>query len=350
MDQEERVLSQRARHRGQRPLLRPQSGSREDTAGDFYAELQSSNGAEEMKMSDGCVREEVNVLEGRIGYVVEDWHERVAWGLVEADGEEILIGDPSKDEDSSEQQDIVEAAGSAEKKCYMGLLGEDLIYHVIRYLEADMYGVLACCSHEMHRIATSDNLFRELCMWTYTVQSQRGRMRVERWGGHWRSMFLLRPRVRVNGLYFQRVSYIKTPDRNMWYQGEPGEILECVYYRYLRFFASGVALYGISLQPPKVAAGMLEMPDESSNAVSKGDYVVLPGCRVVANFMAEFGRVELNMQVGNGERGHFTRLLLLRHLQYPFASQGGEARELPILANIFKFRRLPIRTKPKGVW
>uniref|UniRef100_A0A6U4L306 F-box protein Hrt3/FBXO9 C-terminal domain-containing protein n=1 Tax=Phaeomonas parva TaxID=124430 RepID=A0A6U4L306_9STRA len=219
----------------------------------------------------------------------------------------------------------------------------------MRYLESDMYGVISCCSLDLRRLGGDEVLFRQLCELTYAVQSRRGKLRVERWGHSWRNMYVNRPRMRVNGLYFQRVSYIKRPERNMWYDGEAGNILECIYYRYLRFFRTGEVLYGISLQPPKQAAVLLT--DVSSadvhQDVSVGEFEVLPGRRVQVSVRTDHGRVVLDLDIDNGERGSFTRLKLNSHLQFPYSSNTGEARELPILANVFKYRRLPIRTKPK---
>ena len=348
---------------------------------DYVGATESKSGADGLPEHWDELDNEADILEAKQAPPVESWDERVAWGLVDEDGEEVLVDPDAALSDDEEAflwrggaADIAEEAKAAgeegkapgeegkapgeegkapggkkglrivmpRKPCYMSKLSDDLCFVLLRFLDADALGVLACCSKWLNRNATNEALFQWHCESTYPMQCDKGQLRVDRWGG-WRAMFTRRPRLRVNGFYFQRVAYIKKPEKNMWYTGEEGTVLECTYYRYLRFFNNGRALYGISLDPPKVAARSYGHVDAAPKDVHAGAFTVLPGRVIRVEVLAPNGRVELELQLTDGERGKFARLILTSHRQFP--RQATEPRDIPLLAQCFKFRRLPIRKR-----
>ena len=57
----------------------------------------------------------------------------------------------------------------------------------------------------------------------------------------WRAVFPTLPRVRSNGCYRLRASYIRTAYRDMWHN--PGPMLQCVFHRVFQFRPDGSLLY-----------------------------------------------------------------------------------------------------------
>jgi F-box protein 9 len=66
--------------------------------------------------------------------------------------------------------------------------------------------------------------------------------------GSWRNMFVQRPRVRLDGVYVSRNTYVRT-GISEWRREKPVHL--CVYYRYLRFIKGGKFVYRTSPYPLK---------------------------------------------------------------------------------------------------
>ena len=66
--------------------------------------------------------------------------------------------------------------------------------------------------------------------------------------GSWRNMFLQRPRVRLDGVYVSRNTYVRT-GISEWRREKPVHL--CVYYRYLRFIKGGKFVCRTSPYPLK---------------------------------------------------------------------------------------------------
>ena len=67
--------------------------------------------------------------------------------------------------------------------------------------------------------------YQVFCERIYLDQSKMKTMKVSRYGS-WKSMLVQRPRLRMNGFYYLKTSYIKKPVRDMWTDILPGQILE----------------------------------------------------------------------------------------------------------------------------
>jgi F-box protein 9 len=77
-----------------------------------------------------------------------------------------------------------------------------------------------------------------------------------KYGSNWRKMFMIRPRVRFNGIYISTCNYVRAGASQSW--NTPVHIV--TYYRYLRFYPNGTVLSLLSTcQPAEVVHGFNKM-------------------------------------------------------------------------------------------
>uniref|UniRef100_A0A4W3JBG2 F-box only protein n=1 Tax=Callorhinchus milii TaxID=7868 RepID=A0A4W3JBG2_CALMI len=90
----------------------------------------------------------------------------------------------------------------------------------------------------------------------------------------WRQMFLERPRVRFDGVYINKTTYIRQGEESLdgfyraWHQVE--------YYRYLRFFADGQAMMLTTPEDPQTVVPRLCTRNPRIDAVLFGHYRLSP--------------------------------------------------------------------------
>ncbi|XP_077080206.1 F-box only protein 9 isoform X2 [Siphateles boraxobius] len=86
----------------------------------------------------------------------------------------------------------------------------------------------------------------------------------------WREMFLERPRVRFDGVYISKTSYIRQGEESLdgfyraWHQVE--------YYRYLRFFPDGQAMMLTTPEDPLVVVPRLRSKNSRMDSIMLGHY------------------------------------------------------------------------------
>ncbi|XP_039546430.1 F-box only protein 9 [Pimephales promelas] len=86
----------------------------------------------------------------------------------------------------------------------------------------------------------------------------------------WREMFLERPRVRFDGVYISKTSYIRQGEESLdgfyraWHQVE--------YYRYLRFFPDGQAMMLTTPEDPLAAVPRLRSKNSRMDSIMLGHY------------------------------------------------------------------------------
>ncbi|KAG0136767.1 hypothetical protein HOY82DRAFT_548667 [Tuber indicum] len=77
-----------------------------------------------------------------------------------------------------------------------------------------------------------------------------------KYGSNWRKMFMIRPRVRFNGIYISTCNYVRAGASQSW--NTPVHIV--TYYRYLRFYPNGTVLSLLSTcEPAEVVHGFNKM-------------------------------------------------------------------------------------------
>lgn len=89
--------------------------------------------------------------------------------------------------------------------------------------------------------------------------------------GSWRKMWLLRPRVRTDGLYVSRNTYIRVGVAE-WKTTNPVHVV--CYFRYIRFYPSGRFLYKNSSQKIKDVAKSMNFRTAKIDCTYSGHYTL----------------------------------------------------------------------------
>ncbi|KAI9113386.1 hypothetical protein K1719_015911 [Acacia pycnantha] len=87
----------------------------------------------------------------------------------------------------------------------------------------------------------------------------------------WRKMWLLRPRLRIDGLYVSRNTYIRVGVAE-WKTTNPVHVV--CYFRYMRFFPSGRFLYKNSSEKIKKVAKCMNFRSSKADCVFGGHYTL----------------------------------------------------------------------------
>eukprot|EP00164_Ancoracysta_twista_P002142 GFYU01002830.1.p1 GENE.GFYU01002830.1~~GFYU01002830.1.p1 ORF type:complete len:325 (-),score=74.11 GFYU01002830.1:125-985(-) len=113
---------------------------------------------------------------------------------------------------------------------------DDLLHTVFKYL--DPYS-LGCCFRVCklwNRLAHDESLWAQICEQTYPDCNDDIR---QMYGCNWKRMFIERPRLRFDGCYVSKNSYLRK-GANEWQVGIG--VHEVVFYRVLRFYSTGEVL------------------------------------------------------------------------------------------------------------
>jgi F-box protein 9 len=112
------------------------------------------------------------------------------------------------------------------------MIHDELLHTIFCFLPVDAYGTLALVSPHWKHLTRTEAVYRRLCERLYLNQSKRRQLHVSRFGGSYRRMLEVRPRVRAaGGCYVLKYSQIKQIQRDMWTEVPVGAILESIYYR-----------------------------------------------------------------------------------------------------------------------
>ncbi|KAL3924763.1 MAG: hypothetical protein SGILL_000845 [Bacillariaceae sp.] len=131
------------------------------------------------------------------------------------------------------------------------MLSDELLHKVFSFLPVDTYGTLALVSPHWKHLTRTETVYKRLCERLYLNQSKRRQLHVSKFGGSYRRMLEVRPRVRAaGGCYVLKYTQIKKIQRDMWTEVPVGAILESIYYRYMYFQEDGRVLYALSSSPP----------------------------------------------------------------------------------------------------
>jgi F-box protein 9 len=84
---------------------------------------------------------------------------------------------------------------------------EELAHNIFAFLSVDTFATLALVSPHWKHLCRSETVYRKLCERIYLHQSKRRVLNVMRFGGSYRTMLYLRPRVRT-GLYVMRYAQV----------------------------------------------------------------------------------------------------------------------------------------------
>ncbi|KAL2538554.1 F-box protein 7 [Forsythia ovata] len=116
---------------------------------------------------------------------------------------------------------------------------------------------------------TPYTLGRASCAWQLNGVAENYKILQSNYDGSWRKMWLLRPRLRSDGLYVSRNTYIRAGVAE-WKITNPVHIV--CYFRYLRFYPSGRFLYKNSSQKVKDVAKCMNFRTSKVDCVFSGRY------------------------------------------------------------------------------
>eukprot|EP00753_Platysulcus_tardus_P018308 PLAT6819.4.p1 GENE.PLAT6819.4~~PLAT6819.4.p1 ORF type:complete len:602 (+),score=182.67 PLAT6819.4:49-1806(+) len=149
-----------------------------------------------------------------------------------------------------------------------------------------------------------------------TAASQRPNLKEWR---SWRALYLRFPRVRLDGMYVVRSTYVRQGIRNMWSDSE-WAVLQVVYFRYFVFLPAGRLLYSCVPDLPAKAARALKRGADAAS-VHKGRYGV-DGSTVLVRVRQEEVIVNFEMELYNSKYGVHDRMRVKAHSSHPRG--GGE--------------------------
>ncbi|XP_021759729.1 F-box protein 7-like isoform X2 [Chenopodium quinoa] len=92
-----------------------------------------------------------------------------------------------------------------------------------------------------------------------------------KYDGSWRKMWLSRPRVRTDGIYVSRNTYIRAGIAE-WRVSNPVHLV--CYYRYIKFYPSGRFLYKNSSQKLKDVAKIMNFRASKAECIYRGQYTL----------------------------------------------------------------------------
>ena len=105
-------------------------------------------------------------------------------------------------------------------------------------LDPDMSGYLHCIA-KTNPFRPSELIYQTLCENIYGSQCRKKQLLISNWGGSWRNMLILRPRVRTNGFYCLRTLFSRAPCHDNFWEEKKVQSVECKFYRYMRFMDHG---------------------------------------------------------------------------------------------------------------
>ncbi|KAG0448497.1 hypothetical protein HPP92_027807 [Vanilla planifolia] len=149
-------------------------------------------------------------------------------------------------------------------------LPDELLFEVFSRMSPYSLGRAACVCRKWRYTVRNPIFWRSACLKTWQLSGAITNYRIVQsiYEGSWRKMWINRPRIRHDGLYVSRNTYIHTGVAE-WKVTNASHLV--CYFRYLRFFPSGKFLYKISPQKVKEVAKFMNASSKA-NSVFKGDY------------------------------------------------------------------------------
>ncbi|XP_042468547.1 F-box protein 7-like isoform X1 [Zingiber officinale] len=149
-------------------------------------------------------------------------------------------------------------------------LPDELLFEVFARMRPYTLGRAACVCRKWRYTVRNPILWQNVCLKIWQSYGAEANYIIVRslYNGSWRKMWVQRPRIRNDGLYVSRNTYIRTGVAE-WKVTNPVHVV--CYYRYLRFFPSGKFLYKISSQKVKEVAKCMNHASKAE-CVFRGDY------------------------------------------------------------------------------
>lgn len=151
------------------------------------------------------------------------------------------------------------------------LLPDDLLLYIFSWLPVQSQAFCRCVCKSWHRIGEERVLWKSACQRIFREESSDALTEEYAMKKYppaltcWRTMFLDRPRVRQDGVYVSRNTYIRTgiPE---WKVKNPVHLV--CYYRYIRFLPNGMYVYRTS---PMVLRQVIKSLLLDGSSIPRGD-------------------------------------------------------------------------------
>ncbi|XP_026455289.1 F-box protein 7-like [Papaver somniferum] len=152
-------------------------------------------------------------------------------------------------------------------------LPDELLHEVFARMTSYSLGRAACVCRKWRYTIRNPVFWRSACLkaWQIIGAAENHRIFQSTYQGSWRKMWLLRPRIRTDGLYVSRNTYVRcgTPE---WKTSNPVHVV--CYFRYIRFYHSGRFLYKNSSQKVKDVVKCMNFRAPKADSVYGGRYTL----------------------------------------------------------------------------
>ncbi|KAL5558262.1 hypothetical protein UlMin_034473 [Ulmus minor] len=173
----------------------------------------------------------------------------------------------------------VAPVGSASRKPYVDsalihrILPDELLFEVFARMTPYNLGRASCVCRKWRYTIRNPVFWRNACLkaWQLSGLVENYKLLQSKYEGSWRKMWLSRPRVRTDGLYVSRNTYIRVGVAE-WKVTNPVHLV--CYYRYMRFFPSGRFLYKNSSQKIKDVVKYMNFRLSKAESVFSGHYTL----------------------------------------------------------------------------
>ncbi|XP_039139323.1 F-box protein 7 [Dioscorea cayenensis subsp. rotundata] len=150
-------------------------------------------------------------------------------------------------------------------------LPDELLFEVFARMTPYTLGRAACVCRKWKYAIRNPSLWRSACLKTWQLSGPITNYQLAHsvYDGSWKNMWVHRPRIRMDGLYVSRNTYIRVGVAE-WKVTNPVHVV--CYYRYLKFYPNGKFVYKISSQKLKEVAKCMNFRASKTDCVHKGDY------------------------------------------------------------------------------
>ncbi|KAL8485619.1 hypothetical protein ACS0TY_027782 [Phlomoides rotata] len=152
-------------------------------------------------------------------------------------------------------------------------LPDELLFDIFSKMDSYTLGRAACVCRKWRYTIRNPIFWRNACLraWQLNGVVENYKILQSVYHGSWRKMWLLRPRIRTDGLYVSRNTYIRAGVAE-WKITNPVHIV--CYYRYMRFYPSGRFLYKNSSQKVKEVVKFMNIRSSKADCVFSGHYTL----------------------------------------------------------------------------
>ncbi|XP_057973989.1 F-box protein 7 isoform X2 [Malania oleifera] len=152
-------------------------------------------------------------------------------------------------------------------------LPDELLFEVFAKMSPYDLGRASCVCRKWRYTIRNPVFWRYACLkaWQLAGVVENYKILQSKYECSWRKMWLLRPRIRTDGLYVSRNTYIRAGVAE-WKITNPVHLV--CYFRYMRFYPSGRFLYKNSSQKVKDVAKFMNFRASKADCVFGGHYTV----------------------------------------------------------------------------